>query len=59
MLLISNCLGMRGPHSALGMNVQKRNESNLIHDDDDNDVCQSFIRSTDPLVNWTALPSAI
>lgn len=60
--LISDCLGLCGPHCALGVNVTTRYANILIHD-----VCQSFIRSVDPMPNrnncsdegWAALPGAI
>lgn len=60
--LISDCLGLCGPQCALGVNVTTRFANILIHD-----VCQSFIRSIEPMPNrnncsdegWAALSGAI
>jgi len=61
--LVTDCLGLCGPHCLQGGGdiTKVRYASILIHD-----VCQSFIRSMDPMPNmnacsdegWSALPAA-
>lgn len=58
---VTDCLGLCGPNCEQGLGFGKRYASILIHD-----VCQSFIRSNQPMPNtnvcsdegWRALPAA-